>query len=322
MEKIMFITIAVFVITALVLIFAGNYFYNIAINANTSKDFLNQSNHLGDVDTSGNLEYNWDLRQEIITWGEETYEQRKIESHDGLTLSSFLFKNQRAKNRYAIVVHGYMGKSLDMIVSIKHIYDSGYTVLAPDCRGCGESEGDYTGMGWIDRMDILRWIDMLIQNNPDAEIMLYGVSMGGAAVMMVSGEKLPENVKVIVEDCGYTSAEDILTYQLKDLFNLPKFPIIPSASLVTKIRAGYYLDEASAVKQVQKSVTPILFIHGDIDAFVPFSMLDILYEAANCPKEQYVVSGAGHGYSSSVEGDRYWKRVFDFVNRYIPSISE
>lgn len=314
------IAIGAIVIIAIIMIglgFVGNYFYNLAINSNTSKAFLNESEHLGPADTSGNLNSNVDKKEEVLNWAETIYKKENIQSFDGLKLNGYYFTNQEANHKYAIVVHGYMSKALDMVFSIKHIYEEGYTVLAPDCRGQGDSEGDYTSMGWFDRLDMLKWIDLIIENDPEAEIILYGVSMGGATVMMVSGEELPTNVKAIVEDCGYTSASDIFTYQLKDLFNLPKFPVIPAASIVTKIRAGFYLGEASALKQVAKSKTPIYFIHGDADEFVPFSMLDEVYNAANCPKDKFIVSGAGHGYASSIAGETYWDNVFNFVNQYM-----
>lgn len=316
-KRIIIIAVAIILILILVLGFIGNYFYNLAINANTSKDFLNQSEHLGPTDTSGNLEKDKEIREKALEWGNSILVRKSIESDDGLDLNGYYFDNKESNNKYAIVVHGYMSKALDMIVSIKHIYDEGYSILAPDCRGCGDSEGDYVGMGWDDRLDMIKWIELIIESDPEAEIMLYGVSMGGATVMMTAGEDLPDNVKAIVEDCGYTSASDIFTYQLKDLFNLPKFPIIQAASIVTKVRAGFYLGEASALEQVAKSETPIFFIHGDADAFVPFSMLDILYEAADCPKDKYVVKGAGHGYASSIAGEEYWEKVFDFVNTYM-----
>lgn len=317
-KKIAIAVLTIATITIIGLIFMGNYFYDLAVNSKTSKDFLFDSEHLGPADTSGNLSSEADSKKLALEWAEKHYTQYTIESFDNLKLNGYYFDNQKASHKYIIVVHGYMGKALDMIFSIKRFYKEGYSVLAPDCRGSGESEGDYIGMGWDDRLDILKWIDLIVTNDPEAEIVLYGVSMGGATVMMVSGEEsLPSNVKSIVEDCGYTSASDIFTYQLKDLFNLPKFPIIPAASLVTKVRAGYYLEEASALKQVAKSKTPIYFIHGDKDEFVPFSMLDTLYKAANSPKEKYVVKGAGHGFASSVDGDTYWDNVFHFINKYM-----
>ena len=107
-------------------------------------------------------------------------------------------------------------------------------------------------MGWDDRLDIIDWINTILEYNPNAEIVLHGVSMGAATVSMVSGEDLPSNVKAIVADCGYTSVWDEFAYQLDDLFSLPEFPILNVSSLVAKVRAGYFLGEASTLKQVAK----------------------------------------------------------------------
>ena len=38
-------------------------------------------------------------------------------------------------------------------------------------------------------------IQQILKKDPNAEIALFGVSMGGATVMMTSGEDLPSNVK-------------------------------------------------------------------------------------------------------------------------------
>lgn len=167
---------------------------------------------------------------------------------------------------------------------IRNFYEKGFHVLAPDLRGHGESDGEYIGMGWHDRLDILQWIEEVIELDPYAEIVLFGVSMGGATVMMTSGEDLPPNVKVIVEDCGYSSVSDVFVYQLDDLFGLPEFPVMNAANTITNIRAGFDLYEASAVEQVAKSVKPILFIHGDQDTFVPYEMLEEVYAAAAVEK--------------------------------------
>lgn len=135
--------------------------------------------------------------------------------------------------------------------------------------------------------------------------------------MMVSGEVLPQNVKVIVEDCGYTSVYDEFAYQLKSIFNLPGFPILNFADIVTRIRAGYSFFDASAVNQVAKSVTPMLFIHGSEDTFVPAYMLDIVYDAANVEKEKLLVEGAIHGTSYLVGGDMYWDTIQEFAGRFL-----
>ena len=199
----------------------------------------------------------------------------------------------------------------------KNYYDMGYNVLIPDLRSHGLSEGDYIGMGWDDRLDIISWINNILEDNADAEIILHGVSMGAATVSMVSGEDLPSNVKAIVADCGYTSVWDEFAYQLDDLFSLPQFPILNVSSLVSKVRAGYFLGTASSLKQVEKSKTPILFIHGDKDDFVPYYMMEELYNATSSEKEMLTIKDAGHAKSSEVDPETYWTTVYNFTNKYI-----
>ena len=53
---------------------------------------------------------------------------------------------------------------------------------------------------------------VLARVGEDAEIVLHGLSMGAATVLMVSGERLPEQVKAIIEDCGYTSVSVSYTH--------------------------------------------------------------------------------------------------------------
>ena len=193
----------------------------------------------------------------------------------------------------------------------------GYNVLVPDLRGHGESEGNYIGMGWHDRLDIIDWINYLIKENSDCKIIIFGVSMGAATTMMTTGETLPKQVKVAIEDCGYTSAWEQLGYNLKSVFNLPKFPVLYLASKSCNKHAKYRIQEASSIEQVKKSKIPTLFIHGSADTFVPFKMLDELYNVAVCPKEKLVVEGAEHARSSNVAPELYWNTIQRFIKKYL-----
>lgn len=239
-----------------------------------------------------------------------------ITSEDGLKLNAAYFE-QSSSHKWAIVIHGYNCDHSNMERYSQHYYDAGYQVLAPDLRACGESEGTYYGMGWLDRKDILGWMDWIIKKDPDAEIVVHGNSMGGATVMMVSGEKTPDNVKVFVEDCGYSCVWDIFASEMQLRFGLPEFPIMHVSSLVSSVKVGYDFSEASAVEQVKKCKKPMLFIHGSEDDFVPFSMLEEVYEAKpGNNKKKLVVEGAKHNRSSYVLGEAYWNEVFSFIDTY------
>lgn len=312
--------ISVIIVVNLIVIYfvVGNYFFNYALNAKNKKEFLeNNPNLVSNKEFDTYIKMAKQLDQKFIESNKPS--EIKTVSNDKLklNLSAYLYQNGNINHKWVIVVHGYDGKANGMIKWIRRFYEKGYNVLAPDLRGHGKSEGDYIGMGWHDRLDMLLWIDKIIEMDPDAEIALFGVSMGGATVMMTSGENLPSNVKVIVEDCGYTSVSEVFIYQLNDLFGLPEFPVIKATDTVAKLRAGYGFYEASAIQQVTKSKTPILFIHGDKDTFVPFEMLDKVYDAATVEKEKLIIEGAGHVDAESVNPHLYWSSIWNFIGRYI-----
>lgn len=287
----------------------GNYFYNLALNPFTSKDMI-----FGDDDDDTSLEVEADVNWLIK---DSNYIDTYITSSDNLKLHAYEVKNENKTDKWAIVVHGYTSEGKLLSSKAKHLYNMGYNVLVPDLRSHGTSEGNYIGMGWHDRLDIIDWINYIVKNNPNSEIALHGTSMGSATVLMVSGEKLPSNVKAIVADCGYTSVYDEFSYQLKQLFNLPAFPIMNFSDVVTHIRAGYCLNDASAINQVKKSITPILYIHGDKDDFVPYYMMDELYNATNSEKEKLTIEGGEHANSDLVNPKLYWSTVNSFLEKYI-----
>lgn len=287
----------------------GNYFYNLALNPFTSKDMI-----FGDDDDDTSLEVEADVNWLIK---DSNYIDTYITSSDNLKLHAYEVKNENKTDKWAIVVHGYTSEGKLLSSKAKHLYNMGYNVLVPDLRSHGTSEGNYIGMGWHDRLDIIDWINYIVKNNPNSEIALHGTSMGSDTVLMVSGEKLPSNVKAIVADCGYTSVYDEFSYQLKQLFNLPAFPIMNFSDVVTHIRAGYCLNDASAINQVKKSTTPILYIHGDKDDFVPYYMMDELYNATNSEKEKLTIEGGEHANSDLVNPKLYWSTVNSFLEKYI-----
>lgn len=292
--------------------FVGNYFYNLALNPNTPKDIVFGTPEEAEA-TSGQV------LDSDVTWllNDSNYTDEYITSSDKLKLHSYKVTNQNNSNKWVIAVHGYTSEGINMSTYAKHYYDNGYNVLIPDLRAHGLSEGNYIGMGWDDRLDIISWINYILNENPNAEIILHGVSMGAATVLMTSGEEIPSNVKAIVADCGYTSVWDEFAYQLDDLFSLPEFPILNVSSMVAKIRAGYFLGEASSLEQVKNSKTPILYIHGDKDDFVPYYMMEELYNATSSEKEMLTIKGAEHAKASEVDPETYWNTVNNFINKYM-----
>ena len=295
----------VFLIVILILFYISFRLYNFALNPKSSKEGIFNSKDNNEPRFQDTWIYDYKDKEDVF-----------INSFDNLKLHGYILKTENS-DKWAITVHGYTNKAESMSAMAYKYHSLGYNILMPDLRGHGKSEGSYVGMGWHDRLDILKWIDLIINENKDAKILLHGISMGAGTVMMVSGEELPENVKVIIEDCGYTSAKEQLAYNLKTMFKLPSFPILNFCSLITKIKDNYFISEASAIKQLQKAKVPILFIHGDKDKFVPFYMLDKLYNACRSKKDKLIIKDVGHAKSESLKSDLYWNKVEDFIKPYM-----
>lgn len=133
---------------------------------------------------------------------------------------------------------------------------------------------------------------------------------------MLSGESLPQQVKAIIADCGYSSIEAELTYLLKRQFHLPKYPLEPLVSTISKRRLGYYLGDVSATEQLAKNKRPILFIHGEKDVYVPVGMAYENYAATHAPKQLWIVKNASHAESFWVNPKRYQDHVEEFLTTY------
>lgn len=240
----------------------------------------------------------------------------------------YLWPNNRKKfnHKVAVLVHGYTDDYISML-PIAHIYyKMGYGIMLPDLHGNGRSDGEEQQMGWKDRNDVRQWIAVAtdIFGCEKAEgkrmvpnIVVHGVSMGAATVMCLSGDPLPYNVRCFVEDCGYTSAWDEFSLQLKERFALPDFPLMYSTSALCRLRYGWSFGQASPIRQMAKCQRPMLLIHGDHDTFVPTAMVYELYKAKPAPKCLWVATDARHARSYDKHPGEYARRVSSFVNKYM-----
>ncbi len=315
-------------LVALVLVglgFAGNFLVDFALNphAEVSMSHSIHEGSVGGLDYAEAPKFDEDYAEEAASWFDSEKRSVSHQASDGTVLLGWELDGTDGAaysdgHTWAVVCHGYIGEPADMAKYAYHFSQLGMNVLAPAARGHERNaDAGLIQMGYGDAQDLLGWVDDIVERDPEARIILFGVSMGGAEVMMASGMSgLSENVRLIVEDCGYTSVWDEFVLQLDNVFGLPSFPILNVADAACLLRAGYTFEAASSVESLRSASAPMLFIHGDEDAFVPFSMLDECYDAcASEEKEKLVVPGAGHGLSASTDPDLYWGTVDDFLAR-------
>lgn len=244
-----------------------------------------------------------------------------ITADDGTPLQAFFIAAPVPTDRTAVLVHGYTDHPFGML-QFGYLYNKvlGCNVLLPALRFHGASRGRAIGMGWTDRLDLLRWIEAADPLFGTAQrVVVHGVSMGAAATMMLSGEaQLPASVKCLVEDCGYTSVWEQFRKELREDYGLPAFPLLYAADAVCRLRFGWGFREASALEQVARCDRPMLFIHGEEDRYVLTEMVYPLYEAKTGEKRLWIAPASAHAASYADHPEQYTACVAEFVGRYMP----
>lgn len=255
----------------------------------------------------------------------ETAERRKIQvrTTDGYLLTAAEFpagtgETGSTGDKWALLLHGYTGWKEEMYQFACWYHQQGYSVLVPDLRCQGESEGDFIGMGWTDHFDCELWVAHILEQSPEAKIVLHGQSMGAATALLMAGSpEASEHIKAVVSDSAYTSGYEMFGDKITEWFHLPAAPFVDSACVMLRLRGGYDLKDASPLRAVKASGIPTLFIHGDEDRMIDVNMSYELFEAAACEKELFIVEGAGHAQAQDKAPDVYYGRIGDFLDRYL-----
>lgn len=241
-------------------------------------------------------------------------EDWEIAANDGRHLAGTHFLPERSGHHWAILVHGY-GRDQRYAGDYATEYLArGFHVLTPDLCASGKSEGQFITMGVKESEEIVLWTQKVRNYDPDARIVLHGVSMGAATVLMSAAREDIIDVVAVIEDCGYTSAYEMFSDQLGVIFGLPPFPIMSFVDVVSGIKTGARLSEAAPITSMSRMKVPVLFIHGEEDRLVPPRMMDELHAVCPTMKEKLLIGGAGHGDAMQQDKEKYWDTIFGFLD--------
>ncbi|MDO4902793.1 MAG: alpha/beta hydrolase [Limosilactobacillus sp.] len=291
---------------------AGAYFFNVAM-VPSHKSFIHNSDRISKSDPLYSQKM-WFKHAHKDKWT-----MKSASGNYRLVADYIPADHKTTKN--VVILHGFMGRKEKMAEYGTMFHQLGYNVLMPDARAHGESQGKFIGYGWPERYDVRKWTKKLIaKNGQDSQVVIFGVSMGGATTMMTSGIQLPSQVKAFVEDCGYDSLNDELNYEAGNLYNIPtviRAPLIGTLSLINRFENGFFTSQASATAMLKKNHRPMMFIHGTKDTFVPTRMVYKNYRATQGPKKLWLVKNAPHAASFDKNPTEYPKQIERFLNQYI-----
>ncbi len=246
---------------------------------------------------------------------EVPFEQVYMTTFDGLRLAARYYHLSDSAP-LQIQFHGYRSTAVrDFSGGFSLARKMGRNLLVVDQRAGGKSEGDTICFGIKEKYDCLEWIKYAINRFGDIPIMLTGISMGAATVLMASELDLPENVKCIVADCPYSSPEEIIALQCREM-GIPPVLGMPFVRLGARLFGNLKLSGEGAEKAVRNTKVPILLVHGADDDFVPCEMSERIY-AANPDMIRFeVFPDTAHGISFINDRERYEKLYYDLFEKY------
>ena len=263
------------------------------------------------------------------------YEEISCRSRDGLILKGRYYKagskpekekkeenekriskenGKEARNLCAILFHGYRSSAVrDFAGGAREMILLGIPTILVDERGQGHSGGRCVTFGAMERYDVLSWTEKAVEMfGKDVGIYLYGISMGGAAVLLSSGLPLPENVKGIVADCPFSSAKDIICTVIRGM-HLSDRILYPLIFQAAGLFGHFSLNHTNVRDAVKKASVPILIVHGEDDRFVPVEESRAIQKASPEKVDLEIFPKAGHGISYILDRGRYQKLIQAFM---------
>lgn len=281
-------------------------------------------------------EINWLVEEEILNTPYEQYYHNilagdrflkehnaqpvKIRSDDGLLLYGEYVPADNPKGTI-LLAHGYRSnKCLEFGAVFDFYHNKGLNILVVDQRAHGKSEGKYITFGVKESRDMQAWIRYHNENIGLYPMILSGLSMGASTMLYLADAELPDNVRGIIADCGFTSPKEIIATVYRRTIHLPAGPSLWAADLFARMLAGFSLTEKDTTKSLANSKLPVLMVHGAADGFVPCEMTRQGYDACTGKKKLLLVEGADHGVSFLVDRSRYTQLVTDFLKENLEGI--
>lgn len=227
-------------------------------------------------------------------------EEHQIEV-DGVKLHAWLFKAGPSTALRAgpdaplmVFCHGNAGNITGRAEIAAQLARRGVSVLLFDWRGYGKSTGKPTEDALF--RDALAAYDFADQRLGAKKIVMYGESLGGPYAAYVATKR---KVPVVIIENSFPSLRQLGNHLYRPI---PLGWTAPFALTTTR-----WLNEAGV---------PVLVMHGKQDETIPYALGKSLYDNLRVPKQLLTSETANHCELASVEGNRYYDTVTEFITRY------
>lgn len=185
---------------------------------------------------------------------------------DGTKLEAWDIPAATNEQGVVLLFHGYAVSRSSMLGEARVLHDLGWRTVLVDFRGSGGSDGFVTTLGWTEIMDVAAAVNWARHEWPDARIILYGQSMGGAAALRALATQRVRADGVILE-----SVFDELLTTVGHRYHAMGLPALPFARLLLfwgGRQAGFDALAHNPVEYAKMVDCPLLVLAGEHDPWV------------------------------------------------------
>jgi len=192
------------------------------------------------------------------------------------------------------------------------LHQLGFTLLAIDLRGHGQSSSARFSFGVHESRDVLGGVDYLAsQGFAKAQIGLHGVSMGAASVLIAAAQD--PTVPALIADCGYADFGRVLRREWTHRTHLPMW-VMPASQIIGRLWLGTDMTTVRPIEHIPQIKSRVLFIHAEKDRLIPPT--DSQEMAALLPGSQlWIQPGAQHASGFDADPEGYTRHVADFFTQ-------
>lgn len=239
------------------------------------------------------------------------HDMLEIASHDNLKLKGVYYPNDNSKNVTVICVHGYTSHAEREWAFPGLFYLSqGYNVLIPYQRAHGLSEGKYITFGALEYKDMLGWVKKVNEMNPDDDIIIHGLSMGGGIALDLADKDM-KNVKGIIADAPSVSIRAFFENVSREVFKKGYEKVAEYAIAKFKLEFDADVDSFESVDIVKNSKYPILLSAGAMEQLE--KTLDEIKEANPKQTDIIILPGCNHGNGMYKQTELYQNAIKTFI---------